>query len=358
MNTADFALQSYDYDLPKHLIASYPADPKESAKLLVYKRESGEIIHSDFYHLFSFIPKDSSIILNDTRVLKARIYGVRQSSSKSENGGGKREILFHYFCAPMSNDCVCQIKGRIKLEDTIKLENGYFAHIKDELENGYKVVFFTYKDKILSQKEILAMLEHIGHIPLPPYIKRSDENLDSSEYQSVFAKHLGAVAAPTASLHFSREMFAKMQEHFPLYYVTLHIGAGTFASVQSQDIREHRIHSEFLHIDSSTIHSILNAKKILCIGTTAMRSVEYLVRQNLSPNEPHADINAQCDLFLHLGNAPIKTDYLLTNFHLPKSSLLMLVASMVGVAQMKHIYAEAIHKQYRFFSYGDGMLIL
>ncbi len=368
-----FDLQSYDYALPKELIATTPASPRESAKLLIYNRKTKEIIHSDFYHFLDFIPKDSIIVLNDTKVIKARVYGHKSS-------GGKSEILFHRF---NGKTCICQVKNKAKLGTIITLDQGYSAQITGILEQSYKEVVFFKDNCALAESEVLEMFNLIGHIPLPPYIKREDCDLDVINYQSVFAKNLGSVAAPTASLHFSKESFENLKSNFQICYVTLHIGAGTFFNVESSDIREHKMHSEFVHISRQNLEILQNAKKenkkILCIGTTALRSVEFIARsknlacenskdlvdssvQNFnaldSADSKMGDFSAQCDLFLYPSNPPIYADFLLTNFHFPKSSLIMLIASMTGLEECHRIYQEAIAKSYRFYSYGDGMLIL
>ncbi|ETD23565.1 tRNA preQ1(34) S-adenosylmethionine ribosyltransferase-isomerase QueA [Helicobacter macacae] len=408
-----YALQSYEYDLPSELIASYPASPRESARLLIYERASKKITHSSFKNLFKFIPPSTTIILNDTRVLKARIYGTRlgkitaqnplskndKANNKSQNqsSGGKREILFHRFISKdevlqeISQDknlaeilsqskvdfcSLCQTKGKLKNGDIIALEKGYEARVLATLPSGYKVIAFFYRQRQCAQYEIIKMLETIGHIPLPPYIKREDSSLDESEYQTVFATQNGSIAAPTASLHFSKSMLKELYLRFPTATLTLHIGAGTFAPVVSEDIRLHNMHKEWLSIPPKTQKAIKNASKILCVGSSSMRSVECYARaltklkttqksQHLSSDftndftsEVASDFQTQCDIFLHPQNPPIKTDFLLTNFHLPKSTLIMLVASMVGLDEWRKIYNEAIAQKYRFYSYGDAMLIL
>lgn len=420
-----YALQSYEYDLPSELIASYPASPRESARLLIYERASKKITHSSFKNLFKFIPPNTTIILNDTRVLKARIYGTRlgkipaqnplskndKANNKSQNqsSGGKREILFHRFISKdevlqeISQDknlaeilsqskvdfcSLCQTKGKLKNGDIIALEKGYEARVLATLPSGYKVIVFFYQQNQCAQYEVIKMLETIGHIPLPPYIKREDSSLDESEYQTVFATQNGSIAAPTASLHFSKSMLKELYLRFSTATLTLHIGAGTFAPVVSEDIRLHNMHKEWLSIPPKTQEAIKNASKILCVGSSSMRSVECYARaltkqkttqkevaqksaqneqksQHLSSDftndfasEVASDFQTQCDIFLHPQNPPIKTDFLLTNFHLPKSTLIMLVASMVGLDEWRKIYNEAIAQKYRFYSYGDAMLIL
>ena len=381
-----FALSSYDYPLPKHLIATAPIHPREAAKLLVYDRAKEHITHTTFAHLLEFIPKDCIIALNNTRVLKARIYGKKLGTQTS------REIFFHRFAtrderaalessfaqalestfSPKSTSALestllnshalalCQIRGRVKLGD-IFVCAGFYAQVVALLDNGYRVTRFFAQDREssqmpLNQEAVLAMLEEIGHIPLPPYIKRASNDNDIKDYQTLFATQAGAIAAPTASLHLSATMLEALKEQ--IAYLTLHIGAGTFASVDIPDIREHTMHTESLHITAQALEKLLCAKSRLCVGTSALRSVEFAARLYESHPKPYADLHAQCDIFLHLGNKPRYVDYLLTNFHLPKSTLTMLVASMVGYEQWRKIYEQAIAKGYRFYSYGDAMLIL
>lgn len=336
----EFCLESYDYKLPLELIAKYPVEPKENAKLLVFNRQECSMTHTTFAHLFDFIDKDFTLVFNDTKVIKARIYGKKAS-------GAKIEFLLH---KKLEDGFLAQTRGRIKVGDRVFFKEHFSAKILDFLEDGYKKVAFFENDKKLF--EVFAMLEKIGHIPLPPYLKRQDEALDKEAYQSVFAKNDGAIAAPTASLHFSDSMRDFALKNYKNAFLTLHIGAGTFASVESQDIRLHNMHTETLLVSKTEAQKIKSSKKILCVGTTAMRSVEFLARNGFGAY--HGD----CNIFLHLGNLPIKTSALLTNFHLPKSSLIMLVSSMVGLDTCLALYQEAIKQQYRFYSYGDGMLIL
>lgn len=371
-----FALSSYDYPLPKHLIATAPIYPREAAKLLVYDRAKEHITHTTFAHLLEFIPKDCIIALNNTRVLKARIYGKKLGTQTS------REIFFHRFATrddfsvlassanTLESTCassldssalaLCQIRGRVKLGDIFVCAR-FYAQVVALLDNGYRVTRFFAQDREssqmpLNQEAVLAMLEEIGHIPLPPYIKRASNDNDIKDYQTLFATQAGAIAAPTASLHLSATMLEALKEQ--IAYLTLHIGAGTFASVDIPDIREHTMHTESLHITAQALKKLLCAKSRLCVGTSALRSVEFAARLYESHPKPYADLHAQCDIFLHLGNKPRYVDYLLTNFHLPKSTLTMLVASMVGYEQWRKIYEQAIAKGYRFYSYGDAMLIL
>lgn len=344
---SDFLLENYDYFLPKELIANYPASPRESAKLMVYDRKRDEIFHTDFYHIFDFIPKEALVVMNDTKVIKARIYGHKKT-------GGNVEFLYHQEIG--QNRYLVQIKGKVKEGACISFIDGYEGVVEELRDDGYRVVKFLHNGQELDLKAVLDMLDKIGHTPLPPYIKRPDELLDLSQYQSVFAKNLGAVAAPTASLHFSDSTLERLKTDFSHCFLTLHVGAGTFNAVETQDIREHQIHTEKLIISVDSMNKIDNATSILCIGTTALRSVEYYAR--LKDTNKKEDLCRECDVFLHIGNPVIKANHLLTNFHLPKSSLIMLVSSMIGVEKCKELYQVAIDNKYRFYSYGDGMLIL
>lgn len=339
---SDFSLESYDYTLPKELIASYPASPLESAKLLVYNRATQEIIHSNFYHFSEFIPVQTLIVCNDTKVLNARIYALKNA---------KLFEIFYHKCID-SNKFIVQIRGKVKQGDKLILKDdtSITIHILELLEDGMRKVCFKKNNLILNLDSLLKLLESFGQIPLPPYIKRGVEKKDFSNYQSVFAKISGSVAAPTASLHFSEDSFNELKRKFEICFITLHIGAGTFKSVESSDIRGHKIHSEAYSIDLESAKKIKNANKVLCIGTTAARCVEYFAKTN--------NLNGECNLFIYPSVAFEKVDYLLTNFHLPKSTLLMLVSAMIGREKTLEIYANAIEKGYKFYSYGDGMLIL
>lgn len=343
---SEFCLESYDYFLPKNLIATYPANPRESAKLLVFDRKKDTLTHSDFYHLFDFIPKSSLIVLNDTKVLKARIYG-------NKSGGGNIEILYHRMIGAKS--CLVQIKGKVTVGTKLFFSQEYEALVEKILDEGCRIVSFYKNKQILEYEEIFKMLELIGHTPLPPYIKRPDEKLDTIGYQSIFATSFGAIAAPTASLHFSETMITYLKDTFKYCFLTLHIGAGTFQNVETRNITQHKIHTEQLYIPLQTQKDILKSETILAIGTTALRGVEYFARLQTNLQ---SDLKAECDIFLHSGNPVFRVNHLLTNFHLPKSSLLMLVTSMVGLQKCQELYKNAIKHNYRFYSYGDGMLIL
>lgn len=335
------SLSSYDYELDDSYIAAYPANPRSSAKLLVYDRESGLITHTVFSKILDFIPHLSAVIYNDTRVIKARIFGRKES-------GGAVELLV--VKALLDGSFTALIKGRVRVGSSLLFDLGVSATVAEVLEDGSRRVFFTQNGNKISSLELFAILESIGHIPLPPYIARADEKDDSVEYQSVFAQNAGSVAAPTASLHFDDELFAALRQKHESASVTLHIGLGTFKPVESEQITQHPMHSEYFRLNESSKKLIDSGKKLLCIGTTATRVVEHYAR--------NGELEGECRLFLHPQNRPVRTDYLLTNFHLPRSTLLMLVASFLGIEQTMRVYEEAKAKGYRFFSYGDAMLIV
>lgn len=332
---------SYDYDLPKELIATKPVSPADSARLLVYNRKENKITHTTFKNLMEVLPPDSSIFLNDTKVIKARIFGEKES-------GGKVELLLN---KPLFMDrYLVMIRGKVKIGTKLFFDEDLIAEVIELNEDGTRVVKFFKKEKNLDFLELVDILNKIGHLPLPPYMNREDEKEDEKDYQTLFAKNYGAVAAPTASLHFTAELLEKINNKYDVNYLTLHVGAGTFKPVDVDEILNHPMHSEYFEIGIEAKKALDNAKKVLAVGTTVTRTVEYYARTN--------KIQGECDLFLNPSNQPIKVDYLLTNFHLPKSTLIMLIASFVGLEKTLEIYQEAIKEKYRFYSYGDGMLII
>ncbi len=336
MELKDLLVSSYDYKLPEELIAKYPVSPRDSAKLLVYDRKKDRIIHTVFRNILDFVG-DKRFVFNNTKVIKARIYGKKET-------GGKIELLLN---RPFEDKFLVYIRGKVKKGSVLYFDEGLEAKVVELLEDGSRVVEFFQNGKKLEFLELVKILESIGHIPLPPYIKRSDEKLDEREYQTVFAKKEGAVAAPTASLHFTSELLDKIQKKA---YLTLHVGAGTFKPVEVDDIREHKMHSEYFEIPPLTAKILDSKEEIVAVGTTSTRTIEYYARTK--------KLKGECDLFLNPLNPPIRVNHLLTNFHLPKSTLIMLVASFIGREKTLEIYKEAIKNRYRFYSYGDAMLII
>ncbi len=298
-------------------------------------------MHTTFSNLFKFLSDDVNIVLNDTKVVKARLYGNKTS-------GGKIELLLN---SPLQDGKFSvYIRGRVKVGMELIFKNGLSANILSLQDDGTRVVSFFYHKKNITSDKLFNILDDIGHIPLPPYIKRKDNEEDETEYQTVFSKERGAVAAPTASLHFTDKMFKELKSRYKTHFLTLHVGAGTFKPVEVEHIKDHVMHSEFYEIPESTCRAIDSNEPLLAVGTTVTRTVEYYVRENIKVGKS--------DLFLHPLNRPQRVNHLLTNFHLPSSTLLMLVASFVGVEKALEIYKIAVNEKYRFFSYGDAMLIL
>ncbi len=341
MTDLDLLTTSYDYDLPKGHIATHPVYPRDSAKLLVYDRATDTITHTTFSQLLEYIPKECEVFLNDTRVIKARIFGTKTT-------GGKIELLFN---KPLNaTEFLVMIRGRVKLGSTLFFDNGLEATVTQLREDGSRVVTFAQNNASIRFEELVVILDEIGHIPLPPYIQREDNKDDQKDYQTLFAKNAGAVAAPTASLHFTPELFEQLEQKHNTHTITLHVGAGTFKPVEAKAILDHPMHSEYFDIPKESATTLDSDTPLLAIGTTVTRTIEYYHRTHKQ--------NGECDLFLNPSNPPQRVDYLLTNFHLPKSTLIMLVSSFIGREKSLELYQEAIDKEYRFFSYGDAMLIL
>jgi len=349
---AELLTKNYDYTLPEGYIATSPVYPRDEAKLLVYKRDTDTITHTKFKHLLDFIPEDCDIFLNDTRVIKARIFGTKEATSINNKGfaqgGGKVELLFN---KPLdAQHYLVMIRGKVQIGTTLLFDNDLKATITALHDDGSRIVTFTHKGKTIRFEDLVLVLDDIGHLPLPPYMQREDTKEDETDYQTLFAKHAGAVAAPTASLHFTPTLFSKLTKRYKTHKITLHVGAGTFKPVDAEEILNHPMHSEYFHIPQTSAKILDSNTPVLAIGTTVTRTLEYYARTS--------KIEGECDLFLNPSNLPKRVTHLLTNFHLPKSTLIMLVSAFIGREKTLSLYKEAIEKKYRFFSYGDAMLIL
>jgi len=242
------------------------------------------------------------------------------------------------------------IRGKVKQDTTLYFDKDLTAKVIKLNEDGSRVVEFYHQSKPIEFEKLVLLLEEIGHIPLPPYMQRDDNSQDSIDYQTLFASNYGAVAAPTASLHFSDSLYKKFCNNYNIHTLTLHVGAGTFKPVEASHILNHPMHSEYFEIPKSVAKILDSNQDILAIGTTVTRTIEYYARTGKTDGE--------CDLFLNPHNLPQRVTHLLTNFHLPKSTLIMLVSAFIGREKTLQLYNEAIEKKYRFFSYGDAMLIV
>jgi len=338
--SAELLTQSYDYTLPEALIATEPVYPRDHAKLLVYDRTSDTVTHTTFSHLLAFLP-ECDVFLNNTRVIKARIFGKKES-------GGKVELLFNKSLDAYR--ALVMIRGKVREGTQLFFDKFLVATVEVLNADGSRIVTFSKEGKPVRFETLVQLLDEIGHIPLPPYMQREDKETDERDYQTLFAREAGAVAAPTASLHFTPELFEKLKASHPTHTLTLHVGAGTFKPVEAEHILDHPMHSEYFHIPPSAAAVLDTNTPLLAIGTTVTRTIEYYVRTGKTEGE--------CDLFLNPHNPPQRVTHLLTNFHLPKSTLIMLVSAFIGREKTLELYKEAIANNYRFFSYGDAMLIL
>ncbi len=338
--SAELLTESYAYDLPEGLIASEPVYPRDSAKLLVYDRKSDTVTHTTFRHLLDFLP-ECDVFLNDTRVIKARIFGKKES-------GGKVELLFNKSLDAYRS--LVMIRGKVREGTQLFFDQALVATVETLNADGSRIVTFRRNGEPIRFEALVQLLDTIGHIPLPPYMQREDKETDERDYQTLFAREAGAVAAPTASLHFTPELFEALKAAHPAHTLTLHVGAGTFKPVEAEKILDHPMHSEYFHIPKEAADILDSDTPLLAVGTTVTRTIEYYVRTGKTEGE--------CDLFLNPHNPPQRVTHLLTNFHLPKSTLIMLVSAFIGREKTLQLYQEAIARRYRFFSYGDAMLIL
>lgn len=336
-------LSDFDYNLPEELIAQRPIEPRDHSRLLILDKSSGEIKHASFFNLPNYLNKGDILVLNKSKVFPARLIGKKET-------GGQVEI----FLSKQVSENRWEALGRkVKISDLITFNSSPLeAKILEKQEEIYKVEFN------LSGDEFFSELEKIGLTPLPPYIKRLEEKTeDKKRYQTVYAKDTGSVAAPTAGLHFTDNLIDQIKaKGVEIKEVILHVGLGTFAPVKTENILEHEIHSEYYSIDKETFDYINKAKKenrrIIAVGTTTTRVLEHIFSQK-TPN-----LTGWTNIFIYPGYEFQCIDSLITNFHLPKSTLLMLVSALAGKKNIDSAYKEAIKQKYRFFSYGDAMLIV
>lgn len=320
-------VSDYHYDLPPELIAAHPAERRDASRMLVLHRGTGEIEHRMFRDLPGFTRPGDMVALNDSRVIKARLLSENPAVEifLLENLGGNR--------------WKCLVKPGRKLRAGVRIDiAGTVAEVAEVLPGGERIMEFGE----------MPDLDRHGHMPLPPYLGRGAEAADEERYQTVYAKNPGSVAAPTAGLHFTPEILAQI----PHAFVTLHVGAGTFLPVKSETVAGHEMHEETYSISAETASRLNAAKRIVAVGTTVARVLE-----SQPAGELHA-VSGRTSIFIHPPYEFRHTGALLTNFHLPESTLLMLVSAMAGRETILRAYAEAIRERYRFYSYGDCMLIL
>lgn len=336
----------FNYSLPEHLIAQHPLRQRDRARLMVVDRNRKRVIHDCFANINTYLPNASCIVRNDSKVVPARLLGKR------ERGGGKVEVfLLKKLSDGYSYETLLRPLRRLKNDDRLIFNGGDFVARVIDWEK--RIVRFDKKD-------ISRRLETIGHIPLPPYIKRPDRAADRKYYQTVYARKAGSVASPTAGLHFTNRLLKKIEKAgHTIANVTLHINYATFKSVEEEDVTKHKMHVEEYSLTKKTLGAIQRAKeqgrKIIAVGTTSCRVLETVANGGPAGRAP---LRGSTDIFIYPGFQFRMTDILLTNFHLPMSTLLMLVYAFGTIDLMAGAYEEAVNKGYRFFSYGDAMLII
>ena len=340
MKTHDFY-----YELPEELIAQTPLQQRDASRLMVLNRVTGEIEHKHFYDIIDYLRPGDCLVLNDSRVLPARLLGHRPT-------GGAVEVLLLRDLGDKKWECLCKPGKKMREGDTVSFGDGTLtATVRQVLEDGNRVVEFHYEGIFLE------VLERLGKMPLPPYIKA--ELADQERYQTVYSREVGSAAAPTAGLHFTNELLEKIREKgVNTAFVTLHVGLGTFRPVKAEDVLDHHMHSELCMMNAETAR-ILNETKaaggrVICVGTTSCRTLESLVNEDGT----FEGKSKWTDIFIYPGYTFKAMDGLITNFHLPESTLVMLVSAFAGREHVLNAYRIAVQERYRFFSFGDAMAIL
>ena len=336
----------FDYDLPEELIAQTPLKDRSSSRLLVLDKVSGEIKHDHFSSILSYLQKGDVLVLNDTKVIPARLIGEKEET------GAVIELLLLKEIESDIWECLAKPAKRLHVGTIISFGNGILkAEVMEKASEGIVHV------KLLYKGILMEILSNLGTMPLPPYIHEKLE--DKSRYQTVYAKNIGSAAAPTAGLHFTNELLAKLKEKgIIITYVTLHVGLGTFRPVEVSDVLEHHMHSEYYEMSEETA-SILNkakeeGRRIIAVGTTSTRTLETIAMKYKGIFRKDT---GETSIFIYPGYTFRGIDCLITNFHLPKSTLVMLVSALAGRDNILHAYQKAIKQKYRFFSFGDAMFI-
>jgi S-adenosylmethionine:tRNA ribosyltransferase-isomerase len=331
-----FKTSDFDYHLPEELIAQHPSQGRDRSRLMVIDRKTGRIEHRVFNRITEYVNAGDLLVLNDTKVIPARIYG------KKFGGEAGIEVLLDKRLDERSWVALIRPAKRLDIGGVIEFGRGFYAEVRDKLENGEAVLYFAGAEGF--DKELA---KH-GKVPLPPYIKAESPDF-GKRYQTVYAENPGATAAPTAGLHFTKVLLKNIRAKKT--YVTLHTGYGTFAPVRAENVADHKMHGESFEISERAIRAIkaVKAKKgrVIAVGTTSARLLESASRPG----------RGETDIFIYPGHDFKVVDALITNFHLPRSTLMMLVSAFAGIDLIKKAYAEAVRDRYRFFSFGDAMLI-
>ncbi|PYZ94135.1 tRNA preQ1(34) S-adenosylmethionine ribosyltransferase-isomerase QueA [Salipaludibacillus keqinensis] len=340
-------VSQFDYELPEELIAQTPLKNRDSSKLLVMDRHSGEIQHKQFPALLEYLKSGDTLVLNNTKVIPARLFGMKKET------GAKIELLLLKENGNHTWEALVKPAKRIKVGTEIDFGEGLLTGVcEEELAEGRRKIKFSFSG-IFHE-----ILDQLGEMPLPPYIQEQLEEKD--RYQTVYAEHRGSAAAPTAGLHFTEDMLKEVTNRgIRLAYVTLHVGLGTFRPVAVENVQEHTMHSEYYQLDEITAKLLNETKRqggrIVAVGTTSARTLETIARDH---HGQFVSASGWTDIFIYPGYTFRAIDGLLTNFHLPKSTLVMLVSAFAGKEAILSAYKEAVSKKYRFFSFGDAMLLI
>lgn len=347
-------LSDFDYELPDELIAHYPLDSRSSSRLLCLDRISGEVVHHTFRDLLQMITAHDLLVFNDTRVLPARLLGKRDDT------GGFVEVLIERLVS--GNEAIAHVRASNSRSPGLRLllsslagDQTLEAEILGREGDFYRLRFFC-------DEPLVDALGKVGHMPLPTYIDREDESLDQSRYQTVYAKHPGAVAAPTAGLHFDDELLSELRaKAVEMAFVTLHVGSGTFQPVRVDDVQDHTMHSEWIRVSPEVCAQVNACRerggRVIAVGTTSVRSLESAALQGSGTESGLRPYEGETDIFIYPGYQFQAVDAMITNFHLPRSTLMMLISAFAGREHVMAAYQRAIDQRYRFFSYGDAMFI-
>jgi S-adenosylmethionine:tRNA ribosyltransferase-isomerase len=341
-------LSDFHFDLPENLIARYPTEKRSSSRLMHLNGNNGEVVHKQFTDIVELVDEGDLLIFNNTRVIPARLLGQKES-------GGKVEVLIervldeHRVLAHVRASKSPKVGSKLVLEGTVQVE---MVARHDAL----------FELRFLNDEPVLSLLEEFGHMPLPPYIDRPDEDSDKERYQTVYNKVPGAVAAPTAGLHFDESVLQMLKNKgIKSEFVTLHVGAGTFQPVRVDNILEHQMHSEYAEVSQQVVDAIVATKvagkRVIAVGTTSVRSIESAAQASLKAGTELTPFLSDTDIFIYPGYKFQLIDAMLTNFHLSESTLLMLVSAFCGKENIESAYQQAIDNEYRFFSYGDAMFL-
>ncbi len=342
---AAFKTSDFYYDLPEELIAQTPLEQRDTSRLMVLNRETGEVTHKHFYDILDYLNPGDCLVMNDSRVLPARLLGHRPT-------GGAVEVLLLRDLGGKCWECLCKPGRKMQVGSEVIFGNGELtATVKEVKEDGNRIVEFHYEGIFLE------VLERLGKMPLPPYIKA--ELKDQERYQTVYSKTVGSAAAPTAGLHFTNDLLEKIRaKSVKTAFVTLHVGLGTFRPVKAENITDHHMHSELCMLSPETAEILNETKRsggrVICVGTTSCRTLESLVNADGTFEAK----SKWTEIFIYPGYTFKAMDGLITNFHLPESTLVMLVSAFAGREHVLNAYAEAVKERYRFFSFGDAMTIL